>query len=362
MFLSDTMSFEINSSSSVSHKSIHRGDKSKNMVLNRSNIVNQSKSKNFSRHNNCNKQNYIPNFNIPGSCSYSVPFSCLQEGPMSLPPYPLIQPMSSSYIQRKNKMNSYNYPNLNNMLQNEPNEYMSLPVVNGDENENSRDRRRFSDPGLPCDSDSSSHSCEKRIVKDLMQEIDFLKDSNQKLAGEINELRMEVNILKQQQNMKYNDREYEPGMLAEVIKEIRDAARVREDALLSKIKHMIEEKQFSMTQFHMATEKNRHNERLTKLEEQMKNLSTSSITRDDLSLTEEGISSAKQVLELEREALTLRRELQETRAKKEESDQKLFHLTLVIENKQKPNDEWRAKCPWYSPEKAECESQNPTEI
>lgn len=64
------------------------------------------------------------------------------------------------------------------------------------------------------------------------------------------ELRIELNMLKQQNSSRHWDRDYEPGMLADVIREVRDAARVREDALLARVKHLIEEKQLSKVSNH----------------------------------------------------------------------------------------------------------------
>nr|CAH7714474.1 unnamed protein product [Callosobruchus chinensis] len=75
-----------------------------------------------------------------------------------------------------------------------------------------------------------------------------------------------------------------------------------------------------------------NNERISKLEDQIKSLSISNHRSEDTgsnnnSAVEESINgSARQVLELEREALELRRELQDARAKKEESDKKISQL------------------------------------
>lgn len=158
--------------------------------------------------------------------------------PMSLPVYPFTYP-SYPYFNFPNK------PVLQNIPLSETSEYMSLPVGNLDQNDNNS-KRRFSDPGLPNDSDSSTTSVDDRIIHKLMQQIQSLRESNRRLSKEIMEMRLELNMLKQQQNSRHFEREYEPGMLADIIREVRDAARVREDALLARVKHMIEEKQLSM--------------------------------------------------------------------------------------------------------------------
>lgn len=120
---------------------------------------------------------------------------------------------------------------------------MSLPVVK-DEVEEDPGQRRFSDPGVPNDSDSGSEN--ESMFQYLTHQVNVLQESNRQLMREVTELRMELNILKQQQMHSNNfDRDYEPGMISDFIKEIRDAARIREDALLAKVKHIVEEKQFS---------------------------------------------------------------------------------------------------------------------
>lgn len=190
-----------------------------------------------------NYMNSFPNVNnTPESyqpyLNYSIPTE-----PMSLPVYPTSygnfpMPMGFNSMQG-NGMNFF----MRNMGSND---YLSLPVGNLDQNDNG-DKRRFSDPGLPNESDESTYSMDEKTISKLYQQINALKDSNRALQRELGDVRMEVNILKQQQiALRNSEREYEPGMLADVIREVRDAARVREDALLARVKHMIEEKQLSM--------------------------------------------------------------------------------------------------------------------
>lgn len=274
--------------------------------------------------------NTFPNPNIPEHTPYYFPVTYphhMTAEPMSLPVYPLGCPTipypTNPNLQPRGYVNNTKYPFQNNE------DYTSLPIGNFDQNDGSLDKRRFSDPGLPFDSDSSTNSLDDRVVNKLTQQVHALKENNRKLNRELVEMRIELNMLKQQQSSRHFDRDYEPGMLAEIIKEIRDAARVREDALLAKVKHMIEERQFNMNQMTITAEKSRNNERIAKLEEQLKNLALSH-TRSDDSVSiptysnnaDDGPNSARQVIELEREALLLRRELQDVRAKKEETDQK----------------------------------------
>lgn len=202
----------------------------------------------------------FPNLNVPDSSPYYfmnmggyTPHRVHSEQPLSLPVYPLITYPNMPYPSDPSKHpsnppSSSSYSSLHNAHEAQSNDYMSLPVGPLDHNENSTEKRRFSDPGINCESDeSSSNSLDNRLVQKLTQQVNVLKDSNRRLSREVVELRIEVNMLKQQQNARpHYDRDYAPGMLAEIIKEIRDAARVREDALLAKVKHMIEEQQFNM--------------------------------------------------------------------------------------------------------------------
>ncbi|GJQ81424.1 hypothetical protein Trydic_g18286 [Trypoxylus dichotomus] len=227
---------------------------------------------------NCfqNNLNSFPNLAFQDASAYYPFFNYpIPTEPMSLPVYPThyqtySYPSNPNLTYSGNMTNKVNFSNILPSLSVESNDYMSLPIVTNDQNDCGK--RRFSDPG-PNDSDSSTNSVENRIIRKLSDQINTLKECNRKLNREINEMRIELNVLKQQQqNSRHFERDYEPGMLAEFIKEVRDAARVREDALIAKVKHLIEEKQLSMNQFQVVTEKTRCSDRISKLEEQMRNI------------------------------------------------------------------------------------------
>ncbi|XP_060536231.1 uncharacterized protein LOC132708119 [Cylas formicarius] len=256
-----------------------------------------------------------------------------QSEPMSLPIYPMNCPR---YAYPGNVFGSSRHSSLfnNNFnVHSDIVDYMSLPVANMDQNEEAT-KRRFSDPGLPNESDSSSNSFDERFARKLTTQLNSLIENNRKLSREVMELRIELNTLKQHQNVRHYDREYEPGMLVDIIREVREAARVREDALIAKVKHIIEDKYLSVNHLNLVTEKNRNNDRITKIEEQLKNLNASGMRAEEAanasSSVDEKIKAAQQVLELEREALELRRELQDTRAKKEEADLKILELSGML--------------------------------
>jgi hypothetical protein len=290
---------------------------------------------------NCSYFPSNPNYNIsiPDLSSYYsyLNYSNPSE-PTSLPVYPVNYPNFYPSNPNFNFMNAMK-PQMMSSVNCDNNEYLSLPVVNVDQNDD-QSKRRYSDPGLPNDSDDSGNSIESKIIEKLTHQVGVLKESNRKLTREVTEMRIELNMLKQQQSTRHYDREYEPGMLADIIREVRDAARVREDALLAKVKHMIEEKQLSVNHLHLVSEKNRNNDRISKLEEQLKNLSVnnSRVEENGDQAVEDGTNAARQVLELEREALVLRKELQETRAKKEEADQKLLQLDKKLSTILRRND------------------------
>ncbi|CAG9864041.1 unnamed protein product [Phyllotreta striolata] len=215
-------------------------------------------------------------------------------------------------------------------------EYSSLPTVNMQLNE-APTARRFSDPGLPNDSDSSTSTIDEGVVHKLKSQIDLLGENNRRLTREVDQLKLELNLLKQH-NFKNYGREYEPGLISDIIREVRDATKVREDAFFARVKHLMEEQQqqLGLNHMHFLSEKQKNNDRISKLEEQLKNsgLVTNRVENNSLSSTVNSTnsSSARQVLELEREALELRRELQDTRAKKEASDQKVLLLDKKIQN------------------------------
>lgn len=145
----------------------------------------------------------------------------------------------------------YSFPNQSmftnpsmNYYKNHDGDFSSLPYVN-DLIPESDSKRRLSDPCIPNDSDVDSANLEQ-VVRNLTEQVQCLKDSNRRMFRELQETRSEVNFLRQQCSMRYYDKEYEPGMLSDIVREIRDAARVREEALLSKVKHMIEERHLAM--------------------------------------------------------------------------------------------------------------------
>lgn len=302
-------------------------------------LINETTNMNmftFAQQGNSSNSLGNPMYDQPPTLYPVINYPILHE-PMSLPLYgatSAFRNVSSTNPFAHNMHQQHLNPNVQKMppLFVDSNECKSLPIF--DQTEDVL-KRRFSDPGLPNDSDSSLNSYECKLIQKLTQQIQGLKESNRKLSRDLTELRLEMNMMKQQMHSRHYEREYEPGMLADIIREVRDAARVREDALLSRVKHMIEEKQMTINQINHLSEKNRHNDRLAKLEDQMKSFSVNNSSRSEDNIflptsstaaMEDNTSAARQVLELERETLLLRRELQDARAKKDESDHKILQL------------------------------------
>lgn len=44
---------------------------------------------------------------------------------------------------------------------------------------------------------------------------------------------------------------YTPGMMTDVVREVKEAARVREEALLSRVRSMVEERSWTMNEIHL---------------------------------------------------------------------------------------------------------------
>lgn len=49
---------------------------------------------------------------------------------------------------------------------------------------------------------------------------------------------------------------YTPGMMTDVVREVKEAARIREDALLSRVRAMVEERSWTMNETQMKLVRN----------------------------------------------------------------------------------------------------------
>ncbi|EEB19016.1 hypothetical protein Phum_PHUM546070 [Pediculus humanus corporis] len=217
-------------------------------------------------------------------CHYSVPLSFSFE-PVSLPIYSaLIQPQrncgvpleienhsnkskhhKSSTKNRRSKTNSINEvpaifhtPRLSNGDQQD---YTSLPPVNCDlYGPKSSDneifcKRRFSDPGIgqmssdDCSSTRSECSSKSAATTEagsqeffsVIKQVNELKESNSHLRRELQETKLELETLKINSKIWKTDCEsFKPGALSDAIFEIRNAVKLGEEALISRVTQMLE--------------------------------------------------------------------------------------------------------------------------
>ncbi|XP_026832133.1 uncharacterized protein LOC6552109 isoform X3 [Drosophila erecta] len=149
-------------------------------------------------------------------------------------------------------------PPLNNMVGGperlgSEHEQNSTDVLDGNgSNPNLSKGFRFSDPCLLNPSDDSKLSgqntpecrnvnnngsgCDlahqNKCFAALMEQINILHDTNSKICRNLHDTRGA----------------YTPGMMTDVVREVKEAARVREDALLSRVKLMVEERQCSLNE------------------------------------------------------------------------------------------------------------------
>jgi len=217
--------------------------------------------------------------------------------------------------------------------------------------------RRFSDPGISrspaanrVDSSDSGDSCSRAstptsnaLVLSLMVQVNALQDSNKQLYQELQETKAELETLKH--SWRQLAPEYEPGMLSDLIREIRDAARVREEVLLSRVCSMLEAAGKMNPANHLMGLKDSlvdkcpvASQKVDGITEQFQHLQ---IQREKMKTgvnqTDETIGShAEQLCALELENLQLRRGLQEALARSKDKEcqaQQLERLVDVLRRK-----------------------------
>ncbi|XP_014212441.1 probable ATP-dependent helicase PF08_0048 [Copidosoma floridanum] len=148
-------------------------------------------------------------------------------------------------------------------------DYASLPPnANVDNKDNrqelSSEHRRYSDPGLgPAenlpihsknndDSDSAASNSSittidksNKLLFILYEQMTKMKETNSQLFKEMHQAKLDLETIKTELlQIKQNVLcDYQPGMLSDVIKEIREASKVQEEAMFSKMKLLIENQQ-----------------------------------------------------------------------------------------------------------------------
>ncbi|XP_012057619.1 PREDICTED: LOW QUALITY PROTEIN: uncharacterized protein LOC105620734 [Atta cephalotes] len=309
-----------------------------------------------------NGQRLFTAMSDPSVCGYSpMPMTYTMQ-PVSLPtmyrmyqpmPVPNIRTVHSRQRHHCNKHLANVHPNVNSVVNGYGNlqengvlesavhmalqngDYASLPPtankdngVNGDELNS--EHRRYSDPGLGpagpsahSDSDDSDSvesgssittiSRSNKLVLSLIEQMTELKKCNNQLFKELSEAKSNVENVKAKlaQCRHSTPADYQPGMLSELIREIREANRNCEEGLVTTVKSMLEEKcnqqakemdELKNQLAKILKEKEESDQRVAKLEEEVVALK--------LSATNEG----REIAVFEEENLALRRELQEARA------------------------------------------------
>ncbi|XP_065341732.1 uncharacterized protein LOC135940669 [Cloeon dipterum] len=143
-------------------------------------------------------------------------------------------------------------------------DYASLPPQVSTDDKSAQhsprpDNRRFSDPCLNIppeekDNDSSNTDCndeeegeassaatlamQGNLVQQLLMEMGALRASNQNLQRELNETKLQLEAVKARQNTSWRKLgpEYQPGMFTEMVREIREASRMRDEAVMSRLR------------------------------------------------------------------------------------------------------------------------------
>ncbi|XP_012226194.2 uncharacterized protein [Linepithema humile] len=310
-----------------------------------------------------NGQRLFTAMSDPSVCGYSpLPLTYTMQ-PVSLPamyrmyqpmPVPNVRAVHNRHRRHCNEHSTNVRPSTNNIVANgygslqengrlesnvhiayQNGDYASLPPtankdngINGDELNS--EHRRYSDPGLgpaenlPHSNSEDSDSMESgssittisrsnKLVLSLIEQMTELKKYNSQLFKELNETKSNLeNIKAKLAQCKHNTpTDYQPGMLSEFIREIREANKNCEEVLVIKVKSMLEDKNNQQTRevedfknqlLKLTKEKEESNQRVAKLEEEVMALK--------LSATNEG----REIAAFEEETLALRRELQEARA------------------------------------------------
>ncbi|CAH0594104.1 unnamed protein product [Chrysodeixis includens] len=184
----------------------------------------------------------------------------------------------NSYLQPKNLSDSQDFASLPPIVTSVV-DTNSNSDMNGNDKDEGSNARRYSDPcvrGLPdvarpangdvetgseASSDMSGSQVGSRLLTCLLDQITSLKLANERLTKDLMDSKVELENLRQHNailkgssssigptpNHSLNDNvyvtgQYAPGFLTDLVREIRDAARMREDALYSRVRAMVVER------------------------------------------------------------------------------------------------------------------------
>ncbi|XP_050671786.1 uncharacterized protein LOC126970105 [Leptidea sinapis] len=219
-----------------------------------------------------------------------------------------------SYLQPKIPIDSQDYASLPPIITADTN---CNSEVNLNDKDDSNGGRRYSDPcprGLPdvadhrpsneveseteSGSETSGSQVGSRLLSYLLDQISSLKLVNERLSKELRDTRAELESIQQPFYPKsasslggsgVHNGQYSPGFLTELVREIRDATRTREEAMYTRLRAMMLEKteggitsaetkltgtleEIKNSLRSSETERRRMAERITKLEDELKSL------------------------------------------------------------------------------------------
>lgn len=326
----------------------------------------------------------FPTASEPAMCHYSVPLGYSLE-PVSLPVYTTYVPVPSDPVslRRRSSRLVAQTKGLHGLFASAPplsqghghkdsrrsssrlqpgmdsgttEEFTSLPPA-GKSRPPDAIHRRFSDPGISrspaahsADSSDSGDSCShastptsNALVLSLVVQVNALQDSNKQLYQELQETKAELETLKR--SLRQLPPEYEPGMLSDLIREIRDAARVREEVLLSRVCSMLESAGKMSPANHLLGLKDSlvdkspvASQKVDGITQQFQHLQIQrEKTKASINQTDETLGNhAEQLCALELENLQLRRGLQEAVARSKDKEcqaQQLERLVDVLRRK-----------------------------
>ncbi|XP_032521402.2 uncharacterized protein LOC116773117 isoform X1 [Danaus plexippus] len=175
-----------------------------------------------------------------------------------------------SYLELKHFSDSQDFASLPPIVTSMADTNSNCDFPERNDKEDSNNTRRFSDPcvrGLPdaerqangdADSDCSSSGLSgsqvgSRLLTCLLDQIASLKATNGRLTKELQDTRAELDNLRQNgyfpkssgnlgaPNLNSNGM-YSPGCVADMVREIRDATRIREEAMYARLRAMLIEK------------------------------------------------------------------------------------------------------------------------
>ncbi|XP_053946161.1 uncharacterized protein LOC128855342 isoform X1 [Anastrepha ludens] len=252
-------------------------------------------------------------------------------------PHSGMGPAPGGYYQQSDGQDFASLPPIVNMMGGSSEmENNSTDVLDGSgSNPNISRGFRFSDPCLlnPSDNDSKvsgqntpdrrnqmpSDLENNKFFAALMEQINLLHETNTKICRNLHETKVDIEALKHAPNWglrhrrdslsglsthsqpmvfgggfggmqspapTYHSGAYTPGMMTDVVREVKEAARVREDALLNRVKAMVEERQWSFNEsnlrmmrdiedlksqvHHLRADRKESNKRITHLEAENK--------------------------------------------------------------------------------------------